>query len=140
MFLPTLAMFLTGALSQTAPGYKAEIQSKLILRSTTTADGALIQNQAPTRPEVTAYQITIPAGTETGWHFHPIPEYAYILAGELTLTYKNGVSRTFKAGEAFAEAVNLPHNGTAGKGGDVRLVVFITGEAGQGATVRVSAP
>jgi len=116
--------------------YRPEIQSKLILRSSTTADGTLIQNQAPAHPEVTAYQISIPAGTETGWHIHPVPEYAYILSGELTLTYQNGIARLFKAGEAFAEAVNMPHNGCNTGSTEVRLMVFITGERGGTSTIR----
>ena len=34
-------------------------------------------------PEVQSLIVEIPAGGETGWHTHPVPAYAYILAGTI---------------------------------------------------------
>jgi len=52
------------------------------------------------------------------------------MTGELTLYYEGGAHRVFKGGEAFAEAVNVAHNGKNESKGPVRLVAFFLGEAG----------
>jgi quercetin dioxygenase-like cupin family protein len=75
-------------------------------------------------------EVRIPAGQETGWHTHSMPGYAYVLSGTITLEYEKGVTKQFKSGEAFAEVVNVSHNGRNNGTDDVVLVVFFTGEKG----------
>lgn len=79
--------------------------------------------------EVSAVRVEIPPGAETGWHKHPVPCFAYVLEGELTVRLESGTTKTLKAGDAFAEAVNVMHNGTNSGKVPVKLVMFAAGQA-----------
>jgi hypothetical protein len=48
---------------------------------------------APAR--LTAVEITLQPGEQTGWHTHPVPVFGYILDGELTIDYGAKGQRTF---------------------------------------------
>jgi quercetin dioxygenase-like cupin family protein len=37
--------------------------------------------------KITAEEITLQPGQQTGWHTHPVPLFGYILEGELTVDY-----------------------------------------------------
>lgn len=80
--------------------------------------------------EVTGLEVRIPSGQETGWHTHSMPGYAYVLSGTITLKYEKGITRQFKSGDAFAEVVNVSHNGQNNGPAEVVLIVFFTGEKG----------
>ena len=57
----------------------------------------------------------------------PIPNAAYIVAGELTLERKkDGEKQRFTAGQGVAETVVTFHSGIAGEG-PVVLIVFYAG-------------
>lgn len=91
-------------------------------------------------PEVTILEATFPPGGGTGWHYHPVPVYAYMLDGELTVELEGGAKKTFRKGEAIIEVVNLRHNGINTGDRNARLVVFYTGAAGTANVVRTPAP
>ncbi|MDD5131536.1 MAG: cupin domain-containing protein [bacterium] len=110
--------------------YNAGVQSKMVLQATQDVVGQNLVYPQVEQPEVTGLKVTIPIGQETGWHTHSVPGYAYVLSGTITLEYDKAVSRQFKAGEAFAEVVNVAHNGRNNGTEEVVLIVFFTGEKG----------
>ena len=66
-----------------AHGYLPAISAVTRLRTTQTGDGQPICFPEPV--EMTALEVVIPAGAETGWHRHPAPGFAYVLSGELVV-------------------------------------------------------
>ncbi|MDD5491855.1 MAG: cupin domain-containing protein [bacterium] len=110
--------------------YNAGVQSKTILQATQDVVGQNIAYPQVAHPEVTGLEVRIPSGQETGWHTHSVPGYAYVLSGTVTLEYEKGIIRQFKPGEAFAEVVNVSHNGRNNGAENVVLIVFFTGEKG----------
>ena len=107
-----------------------------LLSTRTTSIGQPIEYPRTSNPEVTALEVEIAPGKQTGWHTHPYPTYGYILTGALTIEIKGGKRIHYAAGEAFAEVVGVPHNGITRGKEPVRLLVFFTGEVGKPFTVR----
>lgn len=112
------------------PAYNASVEAKTVLKATQDVLGQAIIYPKTDHPEITGLRVRIPAGQETGWHTHSTPGYAYVISGTLTLEYEKGITRQFKPDEAFAEVVNVLHNGRNNGTEDVVLIVFFTGEAG----------
>jgi quercetin dioxygenase-like cupin family protein len=77
------------------------------------------------------YTVELPPGTETGWHQHPVPGYAYVMQGTLSLEIEGGKQLQFSAGQGFAETLNTLHNGRNLGKEPVKLLVTFTGEAGK---------
>ncbi len=119
-----------------AGGYTGDIQVRTLLKTDTTSLGQAITYPDFANPEVTAIEVVIPPGGETGWHRHPVHGYAYVLEGELTLVTEAGETFVFGPGQAFAEVVNVRHNGENRGEVPVRLVAFFTGKKGEPFTVR----
>lgn len=69
-------------------------------------------------------------GSETGWHKHPVPVYAYVISGKLTVEIEGGKQLSFDAGEAIIEVVNTLHNGKNIGNEPVKLAVFYLGDEG----------
>lgn len=80
--------------------------------------------------EVTALSIEIPPGAETGWHHHPIPSFAFVVEGTLQVTLRDGRTRQFAAGQAFAEVVGMAHNGRSVGSVPTKLLVLYAGAPG----------
>ena len=114
-----------------AAEYAAVVRLTPLLQTTTTANGQPIQYPKTENPEVRVVMVEIPAGTETGWHKHPMPAYAYVLAGTVTVELEGGKSVSFHAGEAFAEAVDTLHNGKNSGTEAVKILMVVTGEKGK---------
>ena len=108
-----------------------------LLKTATSWDGQTIQYPAGTA-EVSALNVEIAPGAETGWHLHPVPSFAYVLQGTLEVTLKDGRMKHLEAGEALAEVANVWHNGRNVGSTPVKLVVFYT--SANGAAVTVKAP
>lgn len=126
-----IALFLLFVVSGTA---KAEeyrnVQVKKLIVSSSSSDGSPLAYLRTDSPEVTALIVHIPVGGSTGWHRHPVPVYAYVQNGALTVELKNGRTFLFKKGDAILEVVNTPHNGYNSGHVPVTLVVFYTGAVG----------
>lgn len=120
--------------------YKPAVKVTPLLKTETTTSGAAIHYPEIGDPEVQTLVVEIPPGGETGWHLHPFPIYAYILAGAIEVETTGGVKKTFKAGDAFAEMVGQPHNGHVVGNESVRILMVVTGEEGKPFTERVAAP
>jgi quercetin dioxygenase-like cupin family protein len=122
-----------------AEAYKKEIAVTPLLKTQTDAAGKVIVYPTGS-PEVTAVRVEIPPGAQTGWHKHPVPCFAYILEGELHVQIAGGETKILKAGEAYAETVDVMHNGVNQGNVPVKLVMFATGASGQPYAVRPPTP
>jgi len=111
----------------------------LTVTSTNYAGQSLEYPQSGT-PEVTALIVRLPPGSSTGWHKHPVPVYAYMLDGEITIRTETGVAKKFVKGEPIIEVMNLLHNGTNSGKETASLVVFYTGFKGVPNVIRADGP
>ena len=118
-----------------ADDYASGVEASLILKTTTTTGHYPAKYLNTERPEITVMKVEIKPGTETGWHSHPVPLYAYVLEGNLTVEVKGGKAYHFTAGDAIVEFVNIPHNGKNLGTMPVVLIAFYTGEIGTPNTV-----
>jgi quercetin dioxygenase-like cupin family protein len=123
-----------GALASDYEGVKVT----LIKKTTTAANGQKLAYATSGNPEVTAALVEIPPGGDTGWHSHPIPVYAYVSSGALTVTLEGGEQYDFKEGEVILEVINTPHIGRTKGKMPAKLVVFYTGTEGGQNTVKVA--
>ncbi len=128
------------ASSVSAAEYGGGVDARVVFRSTTTSNGARIAYPVTDRPEVTAMTVTLAPGAETGWHSHPVPVYAWMLEGELTVEVEGGKQYHFKAGDPIIEVVNTRHNGRNTGKVPAKLAVFYTGVEGRPSVVRTPAP
>lgn len=91
-------------------------------------------------PSVRAIEITMAPGEVTGWHQHHAPLFAYILEGEITVTYEEIGKKVYSAGDGLLEAMDVTHRGeNTGEGPARILAVFLLGDDGK-AVVEEPAP
>ena len=115
---------------------QSDVHSETLLRSISSWDGQPYNSYLIGRPEISVLKITIPPRTTLQWHSHPMPNAAYIVAGELTLERKkDGKKRHFKAGQALPETMGTLHRGISGNE-PVVLIVFYAGIRGVPLTQR----
>ncbi len=124
--IPVLCLCCWSVLAH-AGEYRAEVKTKEILKATTTAAGQPIVYPRTDQPQVTASTVEIPSGGETGWHTHPVPLYAWVVAGTLTVEFEGGSRVEYREGDAIIEAVNTPQNGRNSGSTPVKLLIFSTG-------------
>src|SRR5215472_8774236 len=106
------------------------VQSRILLRSSSSWDGAPYRSYTSGQPELSILKITLAPHTQLEWHSHPIPNAAYIVCGELTLERKkDGQRQRFAAGQALSETVDTLHRGVTGDE-PVVLIVFYAGNSG----------
>ncbi len=122
--------------------YNGGVSATVLKRTLVTGNGQKIVYPVTDKAEVTAMKVDIPAGSETGWHRHPVPVYAYVLSGTLDVELEDGQVMTFRGGDAIIEVVDTLHNGRNRGSGTVRLAVFYTGVEGKPNVVKpvLSAP
>lgn len=85
--------------------------------------------------KLTGAIIALSPGDETGWHIHGAPLTGIVLEGELTVDYGARGKRTYRQGDAIAEAINVPHNGRNTGDGVMRLFAIFIGAEGLQATI-----
>jgi quercetin dioxygenase-like cupin family protein len=116
-----------------APPVNASPEVLTVLSTERTVTGEPIHYPSRGPALITAVEIVLQAGEETGWHTHQVPLFGYILEGELTVDYGVMGVRTYRQGEGFAEATDQAHNGRNPGQKPVRiLAVFIGMEGTQG--------
>ena len=118
-----------------ADDYGSGVKATLILKTTTTTGNIPVKYLNTQSPEITVMKVEIRPGAETGWHIHPVPLYAYVLEGNLTVEVRGGHTYHFTAGDAIVEVVNIPHNGKNLGTTPVVLIAFYTGEIATSNTV-----
>ncbi len=106
-----------------------------LLKTRTTILGQALDYPAGDPAEVTSLIVTLEPGEETGWHKHPVPLYAYLLSGQITVDYGEQGTRTYRPDEAFMEAVESWHNGHSGGAEPARILVVVMGAVGRKITV-----
>ena len=78
------------------------------------------------------YVAELAPGAMAGKHFHPGPEFAYILEGSLTLEPEGQAPKIFKAGEAFHNPAKIVHDAkNMSTTGPTKVLVFMLSEKGQ---------
>ena len=132
LFLTKIVLFLAicgllpavASCSNSTPG---EISSEILLnKEAKTILEESFDYPVTNNPEVSSSIITLPPGTQTGWHLHEAPMYAYVLEGTLEVTYKlDGTEKrnVYKKGEAIMEGLYTPHNGVNNTGKPVKILV-----------------
>jgi len=108
--------------------YSGDVKVKTLLRTSTNSVGQPIEYPHQGKAEASVLTVEIAPGGQTGWHKHPVPLFGYVLAGEVTVSLKNGEKHTFHQGEAMAESVNMLHNGINEGKEPTKLLIFIAGE------------
>jgi quercetin dioxygenase-like cupin family protein len=80
--------------------------------------------------KITSSMVTLPPGSETIWHIHPVPLFAYVLQGELIVDYGSAGERVYRKGDSLVEAFEWPHMGRNGGRGPVKILVVYAGAEG----------
>jgi quercetin dioxygenase-like cupin family protein len=111
-----------------------------ILSTGTTVTGEPIRYPSGAPALITAVEITLQPGQQTGWHTHPVPLLGYILEGELTVDYGPQGERVYRQGDALAEAMNQAHNGRKTGQNPVRILAVFMGMEGLKETVSAPPP
>lgn len=106
-----------------------------ILETATTAAGQPIRFPQGEN-QLSAFMVEVAPGGQVGRHVHPVPLFAYILEGTLTVEVEGHGTHTFKAGEGFVDVVNLWHNGRNLGDQRVRFLVVHTGQKGTPELIR----
>lgn len=115
-----------------SPLSTVSVESLLAAAESTVLDQPLVYPSA-VPAQVSSSIVTLPAGAQTGWHFHSAPLYAYILEGQLTVTYdtdEGQVEKTYSVGQSVMEALETPHNGQNRGAVDVKILVVNLGASG----------
>jgi quercetin dioxygenase-like cupin family protein len=123
-----------------AKPYSAGVKVTSLMKTSTTGIGQPIVYPANDSPEVSAVMVEIPAGQQTGWHKHPVPCYAYVVSGTISVEFPDGSVHEYSAGQAIAEAVNVLHNGTNKGTESVKIVMFALSSQGVPFSVVMPAP
>lgn len=115
---------------------KGAFKAVPILKESTTIAGQPIKYLQTDTPEVTSVLVEIQPGGESGVHKHPVPPQIYVLEGNVTIEFDNGDRKSFSAGEAFIEAVDMWHNAKNLGETPVKMLVVFFGEQGKKNLVR----
>ena len=129
-FLTALFLLSFCGICRADEGYATAIKVETILKTSTDVAGKPIEYPKTGKPEVSGVMVEIPVGQSTGWHFHPNPCVAYLIQGQITVEDAMGTKRQFKAGDSFAELVNVNHCGYNTGDQPVKIVMFVIGEVG----------
>lgn len=113
-----------------AADYSSGVTAKVLQKTSVTGNGQKITYPLTDKAEVTAMTVDLAPGAETGWHQHPVPVYAYVVAGNLSVELEDGRQLSFKSGDAIIEVVNTLHNGKNIGAEPVKLAVFYLGAEG----------
>jgi quercetin dioxygenase-like cupin family protein len=101
-----------------------------LLETQTTNLGQPIEYPAGNAAKITAVIVSLAPGEETGRHRHAVPLYGQVLSGQVTIDYGEHGSKTYKAGEAFMEAVGTWHNGHNSGDETLRILAIFMGAEG----------
>ena len=110
--------------------YGNGVTTKVLKKTSVTENGRKISYPQTDRAEVSAMTVELAPGAETGWHEHPVPVYAYVMAGTLSVELEGSKQLSFGAGDAVIEVVDTMHNGKNNGTEPVKLAVFYLGIEG----------
>jgi quercetin dioxygenase-like cupin family protein len=101
-----------------------------LLSTGTTIAGETLHYPTGGPAHVTAAIVTLGPGAKTILHRHGVPLFGYILDGELTVDYGDRGKRTYRKGDAFMEAMDVPHFGIDTGTEPVRILAVYMGAEG----------
>jgi quercetin dioxygenase-like cupin family protein len=113
---------------------------RTVLSTGTTVTGEPIRYPTGAPAQLTAMEITLQPGQQTGWHIHAVPLFGYILEGELTVDYGAKGQRTYRKGDGLAEAMNEAHNGRNLGRSPVTILAVFAGTEGVPVSAAASPP
>ena len=131
---------ITETMAQALPRAEAEPGVRTVLSTGSTVTGQSIRYPSGAPVHITAVEITLQPGQQTGWHTHPVPLFGYILEGELTVDYGARGRRIFRKGDGLAEAMDEAHNGYNAGREPVKILAVFIGTEGVPDTVAASPP
>jgi quercetin dioxygenase-like cupin family protein len=105
------------------------LQVKTLLQTDQAWDGKKYDSYPQGNPRLSVLEITIPPHTTMEWHRHPVPNAAYVVAGELKVEKQDGQVAHFSKGQVIPETVGIWHRGVTGDRA-AELLVFYAGTAG----------
>jgi quercetin dioxygenase-like cupin family protein len=137
--IPALALILTASFATTnrALAQDAGYPAVPLLATGTSIVGETLHYPATGPARVRAAIVTLAPGAKTILHKHGVPLFAYILEGELTVDYGDHGKRTYRQGDAFMEAMDVPHYGVDTGAQPVRLLAVYMGAEGAADVVPV---
>ena len=100
-----------------------------LLRTNTSWNGEAYGTYSGGMAEPVVAKITIPAHEDLPWHSHPMPSFAYVLSGEITVEDDKGNKKHFVAGEVMPETIHTAHRGIVGDQ-PATFIVFYAGSKG----------
>ena len=101
-----------------------------MLKATQTDTGDPLKYLQTDKPEITSVMVTIQPGGRTALHRHPVVTVVYVLEGEFEV-HHGGTARSYKAGEALIEPIDMPMQGFNQGTAPARLLVVHMGEEGK---------
>ena len=101
-----------------------------LLSTGTTVVGEPIRYPTSGPAHVTGSIVTLAPGARTVVHKHGVPMFAYILEGEITVDYGAKGRRTYRAGDALMEAMDVAHFGENTGTQPMRLIAVYMGAKG----------
>ena len=120
------------ALTPPAPAKQEPYPAVPLLSTGTSILGEPLRYPTTGPAQVTAALVALAPGEKTSIHKHGVPVFAYILEGELTVDYAGYKQRTYRAGEAFMEAMDVAHFGINTGQQTMRLLaVYIVAQGAQ---------
>lgn len=138
-FLPLIGILLIicpiSAHSLDSPG----VQVDVLVKSTSSWDGARLPHYPAGQPEVTIAKVTIPPGAALPFHKHPVINAGYLLKGTLTVETVKGQVIHLKAGDPLVEVVDCSHRGINEGTEPAVIVVVYAGVVGTPITVQKTA-
>jgi quercetin dioxygenase-like cupin family protein len=108
-----------------------------LLSTGTTIVGEPIRYPTSGPAHVTGSIVTLAPGARTVVHKHGVPMFAYILEGEITVDYGAKGKRTYRAGDALMEAMDVAHFGENTGTQPMRLIAVYMGAKGASDVVPV---
>ncbi|SCZ63142.1 cupin domain-containing protein [Thiohalomonas denitrificans] len=133
----SVLLAITSSLALSASGDESgtEVIVREIAKTAVTAGGEPVNYPRTDKPEVTANVVELPPGAETGWHYHPIPVYGYVIRGTLEVERETGEVITYRQGDAIVEAMDSLLNARNTGMEPVEMVAFYMGAQGIANTV-----
>lgn len=121
-----LSLFAAPALA----GDVAAYPTRPLLDTEKTIIGETITYPTSGPARVKAAIVTIAPNTDTVFHRHGVPMFAYILKGTTVVDYGDKGLKTYKPGDAFVEAMATTHRGTNPGSEPVEILVVYMGAEG----------
>jgi quercetin dioxygenase-like cupin family protein len=91
-------------------------------------------------PLIKAVELDSHPGEVFDWHIHKTPAFGYILEGEVTVDYGSRGIKVVRAGDAFLEALDWPHQASNRGATRARIFALYIGVEGTDSSTPVAGP